>query len=268
MKSRGPILVFAFALIPLTLLPVRLCGEIRLQVRSGLPIVDGVFVNGHGPHRFLVDTGTNVNMIGAGLARSIGIAPTYRSELVTPSGLMVIPGSDGIRVELDSLKAVAQQFLLLPLETIRERWPDVEGVLGQAFLSGFDYRIDLRGSRLEFRKQEPPGTRTRFTTVNGRQSVSTSLGELILDSGAVQVVLYGVAPARHSLERTRMLTFSGIQEIGMVFSKPLIIGGRKVWRGDAVAMPGNSEPGVNGLMPASLFRAVYICNSEGYMVLE
>jgi hypothetical protein len=42
--------------------------EVKMQVRDGHPIVDGVYVNGHGPYRFLVDTGTNVNLIETDLA--------------------------------------------------------------------------------------------------------------------------------------------------------------------------------------------------------
>ena len=38
--------------------------------------------------------------------------------------------------------------------------------------------------------------------------------------------------------------------------------------GDAVAIPDRSEPGVAGLMPLSLFRTVYVCNSERYIVFE
>ena len=40
-----------------------------MRVRDGRPIVDGVYVNGHGPYRFLVDTGTMRNLIDADLAR-------------------------------------------------------------------------------------------------------------------------------------------------------------------------------------------------------
>lgn len=34
-----------------------LFGAVKMQVRDGHPIVDGVYVNGNGPYRFLVDTG-------------------------------------------------------------------------------------------------------------------------------------------------------------------------------------------------------------------
>lgn len=36
---------------------------VKLQIREGRPIVDGIYVNGHGPYLFLIDTGTNVNLM-------------------------------------------------------------------------------------------------------------------------------------------------------------------------------------------------------------
>ena len=48
----------------------------------------------------------------------------------------------------------------------------------------------------------------------------------------------------------------------------LVIEGRKIWDGDVMAMPNQFEPGVDGLLPLSLFKAIYVCNSEGYVVFE
>jgi hypothetical protein len=39
-----------------------------MRVEDGRPVVNGVFVNGRGPYRFLVDTGSNVNLIETDLA--------------------------------------------------------------------------------------------------------------------------------------------------------------------------------------------------------
>jgi len=60
---------------------------------------------------------------------------------------------------------------------------------------------------------------------------------------------------------------AGSQIAGSLFSI-LVIEGRNIWRGDAVVIPGLSEPGVAGLMPLGLFKTIYVCNSEGYVVFE
>ena len=124
-------------------------GEVKMQVRDGLPVVEGVYVNGHGPYRFLLDTGTNVDLIETKLARSIGLRATFQNELGSSSGATRVSGGDGFEVALDLARADKQQLPFVGMEAIRERWPDVQGVLGQAFLLRFDYLLDLRGKRLK-----------------------------------------------------------------------------------------------------------------------
>ncbi len=237
---------------------------LRLQIREGRPVVDGVYVNGSGPYRFLLDTGTNVNLIETGLARKIGMNATFEVDLASATGKTALPGRDGNEVELGPVKANDQKFLFSGM-TAMHSLPDVQGVLGQWFLSGFDYLLDLHGRRIEFGKQNPSGRRSAFRLMNGRTAVSTSLGDLVLDSGADRLILFGVDPDRD--RQHYMRTVAGSQIAGVVFSR-LVIEGRNIWRGDALAIPRGAEPGVAGLMPLSLFRTVYVCNSEGYVVFE
>jgi hypothetical protein len=151
------------------------------------------------------------------------------------------------------------------MEVVHKLSRDIQGILGQAFLSRFDYRLDLRGKRLEFGTQNLSGRRARFRSVNGRPTVRTNLGDLVLDSGVTQVVLYSLEKTRSDL--ALMQTLAGSQMAGLV-NKVLSIEGRSVWRGEAVTVPGQSEPGVSGLMPVSLFRGVYVSNSESYLVFD
>ena len=131
-----------------------LFGGVKLQVRDGRPIVDGVYVNGHGPFRFLVDTGSNINLIENRIAKKIGMNPTFQVELRSAAGKVQTPGCDANEVALDSAKADQQKFLISGLDAIHNSSPDVQGVLGEWFLSRFDYTIDLRREQLEFGKQD------------------------------------------------------------------------------------------------------------------
>jgi len=247
-------------------------GDVKIEVRQGLPIVTRVFVNGHGPYRFLVDTGTTTNLLEAKLAETIGLTPTYRSELTTPLGITLVPGAGGITVAIgvgmNTVKADSQEFLFFRLNAISQQWPDIKGVLGQSFLSRYDYTLDLRGKRLGFTKHEPSGTRSKLTMLDGRPIVSTSLGHMVLDSGAAELVLFGVEPDARIDDSRELRTFNGSGKSGFIFSEPLIIEGRKIWRGNAVAVPRAPERGVHGLLPVSLFKAVYVSNSEGYVVFD
>jgi hypothetical protein len=73
-----------------------LSGGVKLQVRDWRPFVDGVYVNGHGPYRFLLDTGTNMNLIESGLARKIGMEPTFEDEVQSSTGRTLLRGSTGM----------------------------------------------------------------------------------------------------------------------------------------------------------------------------
>ena len=109
-----------------------LSGAVIIVVREGHPLVEGVYVNGHGPYRFLLDTGSNTNLIDEKLAQSIGLKASFRSELASSTGVTVAPGSNDVQVVLDSLKSDPQKFLFLRL-AFHDRWPDLKGVLGQGF---------------------------------------------------------------------------------------------------------------------------------------
>lgn len=100
---------------------------------------------------------------------------------------------------------------------------------------------------------------------DGRTAIPTNPGDLVLDSGAPRLVLFGVVSGTGPLRD--MLTLAGSKSVRMVASR-LAIAGRDVWRGDAVAIAGATEKGIAGLMPLSLFRSVYVCNSEGYVVFQ
>jgi hypothetical protein len=248
-----------------------LVNAVNLRVREGRPIVDGVYVNGHGPYRFLVDTGSTLNHLEPRLAQSIGLKPTFRTELTSSAGVTVAAGATGIEVALDSARAEGQTFLFAGIEALHQLSSDLQGVLGQEFLSRFDYLLDLRGKRLEFGKPEVAfipaddrRTRVQLKTVSGRPVVSTSLGALVLDSGTHKVTLFGVAA---TVLTQGMTTMSGFLKVGTV-SRKLLIDGRTVWHGEAVAIPRPAETGVAGLLPVSLFKAVYVCNSEKYLVLD
>jgi hypothetical protein len=242
-----------------------LFGEVKMQLRDGRPIVDGVFVNGHGPFRFLLDTGTNVNLIETGIAKRIGMNATFHVDLASSAGKVATSGNDGNQVVLDSVTAVGQKFLFSELEAIHGPSPDVEGVLGEWFLAEFDYLIDLRAKRLVFGKQDRSGTRTPIRLINARPVISTSLGALALDSGANRLVLFRTSSDRGDTGFIKTLT--GSRTVRLLTSS-LSIEGRRFWSGDAVAVSNETEPGVDGLLPLVFFKLIYVCNSEGYAVFE
>lgn len=248
------------------LLAGRLSAASKLKLVQGRPVVEGVFVNGHGPYAFLLDTGTTANHLDRKLADSIGLRATFRGELVSAAGMVQVPGADGIEVTLDSARADGQRFLFAGGELLHQFAPAIQGILGQSFLSHFDYRLDMRAQRLEFGPRQPGSTEVRVAlqVSEARPLVATSLGALVLDSGTPFVTLFGLEGSRAAGEMT---TLSGSLKVATVARK-LLIAGHAFWSGPALAVPHPAETGAEGLLPVRLFKSVYFSNSEHYASFE
>jgi predicted aspartyl protease len=241
-------------------------GTVGLQIRQGRPVVDGVYLNGHGPYRFLVDTGTTLSHVDPRLAQAIGLTSTFTTEVRTATGRTQASGTSGVEVVLGPGWAERQTFLFVGLVVLHQPSSDIDGVLGQEFLTHFDYTLDMRAKQMTFGTIEMARTRTRvpFQLVEGRPVVATSLGPLVLDSGASLMVRFTLPTTVPTRE---LVTASGRVAVGTIASA-LVIEGHLVWHGDAVAVPRPAESGAAGLLPSSVFRSVYVCNSERYLVFN
>ena len=260
-KLLQTLMVFGFATLT--------CGTARamnVQIRDGRPVVEGVYVNGHGPYRFLLDTGATLNHLDPKVSRSIGLQETFSTKLTSSAGVTPATGSKGLDVSVGPVTADNQTFLFAGLDAIQQTWPDVQGILGQEFLSRFDYVLDIRRKQLEFgqRSIDGKGIQVAYKTDHERPMISTNLGWLVLDSGVARLVRFGV---RGTEEGLAMRTVSGTTKLETV-SSMLTIAGHSFWRGDAMAVPQAAENGPDGLLPAGLFKSIYVSNSGGYIVLE
>ena len=239
---------------------------VHLEIRQGRPVVDRVYLNGHGPYRFLVDTGATLNHVDPRVARAIGVTTTFETEMRTAAGTTHASGTSGIDVALGPARVEGQTFLFVGLEVLHQISPDIEGVLGQEFLSHFDYDLDMRTRHMTFGEIAMAGNRTRvpFQMVDGRPVVATSLGPLVLDSGAPAIVRFTLTPTGHARQ---WVTASGTVQVGTMASA-LVIAGQLLWHGDAVALPRPTESGAAGLLPSSVFSSVYVCNSGRYLIFN
>jgi predicted aspartyl protease len=238
-------------------------GALKIDVIVGRPVVEGVFLNGRGPWRFLIDTGAETNQLDVGVARKLGLAASFRSEIQTPAGRALVPGGRIGEVTLGSAAASGQEFLFTDLAGVHALAGKVEGVLGQEFLSRFDYLLDLAGHRIVFDAPAPDGGRAAMDLVAGRPAIDTDRGRLVLDSGTGTAILFATTP---SASRTRIVTAAGSGAASAVRNLKIRVAGRSY--SVAAAYVSRSTPLEDGLLPASTFRAVYVSNSGRYIVLE
>jgi len=267
MKTQSLILAALFFAI---LLPLAALGQspqagIPLKVITGKPVVDGVFLNGHGPYRFLLDTGSQSNQLDVGLAHKLGLAVTLHLGLQTPSGGLTVPGGRASKVNLGPAEASDQEFLFTHFDDLSTLPPDIRGILGQEFLVHFDYMLDFEHHRLTFGEPSATGTQTAFRLIYGRMTISTSLGDLVLDSGAEELFLFRKSSRAASAQ---VIGASGARvDVSLETAPEVRIGDRRYRPAQAEYRPVPAAEEA-GLLPANLFRAIFICNSKQYVVFD
>jgi len=247
-------------------------GPIRLNTLSGIPVVDGVFLNGSGPYRFVLDTGGQLSQLEASIAGKLGLTPTFQVDVATTTGSIHGAGGRIAQVSLGSATASNQEFLFTTLDGAHALSADIKGVLGQQFLAKFDYLLDFAHHRLAFGEPAPTsGNRVNFETVHGRPAIQTSEGRLTLDSGTNVLVLYGPA-SEHLVSAGNygpvIRTDAGTAPATALEGFRLRIAGREYHPANAAASARRDLLGDDGVLPASLFHAVFVSNSGKYLILD
>jgi hypothetical protein len=237
--------------------------SIKLRLMGGRPVVDDVYINDQGPFRFLLDTGAASNQLNAALAPKLGLKASFQVELATAAGTTHVKGSRTAKVALGAAAASGQEFLFTTLDGVHSLSSSIQGVLGEEFLSRFDYVLDFHNHRLAFGTASPEGPRIPFHMVQGIPVIQTSEGELALDSGTDAAVLWRAFPAEAT---SKVRTASGFVAVSTANIR-LRIGDREIHRVEAAFAP-RSAIETEGLLPASLFKAVYFSNSEKFVILD
>jgi len=158
---------------------------VRLQIIQGRPIVNDVFLNGQGPYRFLLDTGAQTNQLAADISHHLGLKPEYRVAFTTSSGITQVGGGHVNRLSVGSAAAEGQEFLFTSLEGARALDPGIQGVLGQEFLSHFDYLLDFAKRRIVFGSPKPSnGNAVKFERIDRRPAVTVGWWHLYRVGGS------------------------------------------------------------------------------------
>jgi hypothetical protein len=253
-----------------------------LAQRPGAIVVP-VLVGGAGPYRFLVDTGSTHTAVRDTFAASIGAAPVARTVLTTSTG-----NADALVVRLARVAigpAAVDELLATSLTTTAAGvlGDDVDGVIGQDFLSRFDYTLDYVRSRLIWERDLDgrPGTRVALVPAAGRFviEVPRASGEpalrLVPDSGTDALVLFE-RPASPGVAEAGSAVFELTSMTGRVSVRTARLRSMRVgdaWICDPLAgiVPAPSvdeDTAADGLLPLDLFASVSVNNHRRYMVVR
>jgi len=156
-----------------------LAGVAHLDVAHEKPFVE-VRVNGQGPFRFVVDTGTGGEaFVTSDLMNRLGLSPVGQMHLADPSGM----GSRTVpMVMLDSLRVGGVNFtgVKAAVHKLDEEGGSCEGLLGFALFRDYLLTLDFPGQmlRLETGNLTPDGERSTlpFAAPAGIPIVAMLLG--------------------------------------------------------------------------------------------
>ena len=115
---------------------------LAIDGRGGVAV--DVRINDHGPFRFLIDTGASRSIVSEDLARQLRAPVVAKSEVVTSAGSEMRLVVRLASVALPFARAEALLAPTVPGVRLAELGHGVRGLLGQDFLSAFNYTLDYR----------------------------------------------------------------------------------------------------------------------------
>lgn len=252
---------------------------------DGGAVIVPVLVDGRGPYSFLVDTGANRSAVREGLARKLGLAAVARMTVVTPAGEETRAVVRLSRLSVGA--ATADGVLASVVEADRPGMDgaDFDGILGQDFLSRFDYTLDYRRRVLVWGGEATgrDGTRLVLRRSEGRFLVDLPQpgnGErpmrFVPDSGASGLVVFeraGSLPLsmEHLPGGARLTDSSGRRRaVEMRRIRSLRVGDLTLRDQVAavVSRPEANAPEGDGLLPLHQFASVTFGSQAGYLVIR
>lgn len=233
-----------------------------------------VSIGAHGPYRFLVDTGAETSLIDTALAAELRMKPEFRVEVITQHSARLFPGLKVSNLRIGERTLPETELVFYDVTLARLLDPSVRGVLGVNALAGFDFTLSPATGRLDLAAERPDGEVVPFFRLEGRIAVKARMGletlTLILDSGSTNVVLFRT-PAAMAKTRPVESTFGTLDGARSVVPT--------TWTADMfltdslrvgmlpAAIVRRQGTQVEGLLPASVFKKIYLDQRRSELVL-
>jgi predicted aspartyl protease len=256
--------------------------EVRFRLISDSSIIlVPVIVDGLGPVPFILDTGADDVILDESLARRLALPVSGKRLQATILGAWVPDSSVAKTLQLGPVQIQNAPVLLADLSGVRSRVPEAYGILGQRFLSHFNYLIDYQNRMIRFEQndeiqssiQEKPlpsaiGGQHILLLAHAQAAGSAPL-RLLLDSGANALVLsQASANAIHLVVSGQKFETTVGGKIALPFGRlrQLALGSRLLLNLPATVTAEQHMPlACDGLLPASLFKVIYINNNKGFI---
>jgi predicted aspartyl protease len=266
------------------------CRNLQAEPEVHFRLVDGNLIviplnSGNGASfDFILDTGTDTTVIDPAVASRLSFVPEDRIEVVSLLGSRPVLRGFIPALSVGDSRVENLQVLLQKLPELRRLDSRIGGILGQNFLSHFNYILDYRRQVVRFESEDEvqeaiDGEHVaiewkddRMIVASEAQSRASASLRLVLDSGADSLVLLRKAAQTLDVPRespSLQLVSGGQVEMQAGKVNVLMVGSAKL-RQVAALLP-DADPGVpigDGLLPTILFRALYVNNHEGFVVFN
>lgn len=118
---------------------------------GGRPVVS-LMISGHGPYRFILDTGATITVIADDLAHELGLSPPSGAQVMSASGgpapmIVMVPEASIAETRLEGMTAVAA-----PLRAMFKEADAPRGVLSAASFPGYLLTLDYPSKQVSIKK--------------------------------------------------------------------------------------------------------------------
>jgi len=124
---------------------------VRLSRSHTVLLIVPIRINGAGPYKFVLDTGTNISLIESSLFRQLGLEPQGSVSSGAVAGMRL--GSTAVAREISIDASISlKNVQVLEVDGIKrtDLGRDVRGVLGENFAQAFDLLIDNHRRQITF----------------------------------------------------------------------------------------------------------------------
>jgi predicted aspartyl protease len=263
---------------------VRAATAVQFTLVRDYLIVASVAVNSAGAYEFLLDTGSNTTLVTPEFARQLGLQAIDRIELVTVAGSQAIPRTKLPSLSLGNKLVKNLEVLVSDLTAVRSVRATICGVLGQNFLTQFNYLIDFQQRRLTLEddaemEEKLCGLSLPIELHEGRALLTIqNKWRLVVDSGISMLSFFDATTRRKELTFTesKLRAMKATSDLGSRTvwhgHLPSFVIGKETFRDLPVALfemkPSAAGRVEDGLLPLRLFASIYFNHRKNYLLLN
>jgi hypothetical protein len=261
-------------------------GGIAFDPDADGAVVVPVHVDGAGPFKFIVDTGSSHSTVSDTLAARLALRAVAKAEIMSAAGQIMRPVVRLGRTTAGEASRDGIQASVLPSADLQALGRGVDGILGQDFLSAFDYTLDYRRGRLTWDARAidgRPDARLVLTPDGGRflvelpQGAGRGVVRLVPDSGSAALVIFRRSGLRGQplllrshKGQARITGVAGERTVDRAVVQVLRVGDLVLHNEPAVLVSGATSAGVraDGLLPLHRFALVSFSARDRSLVVD